>query len=214
MTVYGMTETSCNVTYSDPGAGIDELAETVGRPDRRCPCTVVDKRGHECATGEVGELQFKGNFLMLGYWKRPEATAEAFTDDGWLRSGDLGYVRKDGNIILKGRRSEMYKSGGYNIYPREVEIVLEELSRVTAAAVIGVPDDLYQEVGHAYILLKPDQKLSETEVREYCKDRLAIYKVPKRFFLRQSLPLLPVGKVDKQALRQSLVDDEQTGNKK
>ena len=206
MAAYGMTETSAHTTYTEPGASLDVLAETVGKPDPRCPCRIVNASGEVCGVGESGELQFHGELMMLGYWNRPEATDGAFTEDGWLRTGDTGFWREDGNIELVGRLSEMFKSGGYNVYPREIELTLEQLPAVAMAAVIGVPDQLYQEVGYAYVLLEPDQSVTEDELRAHCKDHLANYKVPKRFFTRTELPMLAVGKVDKQVLKRASQD--------
>jgi acyl-CoA synthetase (AMP-forming)/AMP-acid ligase II len=201
MTAYGMTETSAHVTYSDDDADIDVLAETVGRPDPRTPCRIVDGDGKECPVGEDGELQFRGDYLMLGYYERPEATAESFTEDGWFHTGDVGYWREDGNIVLVGRMSEMFKSGGYNVYPREIELALEEHEGVAMAAVIAVPDDIYQEVGHAYVLREPGVEVSGGDLTAHCKGRLANYKVPKKITIQDTLPMLPVGKVDKKALK-------------
>ena len=201
MSMYGMTETSAHVTYTDADADAETLAETVGRPDPRFPCRIVDEHGRECAPGQQGELQFRGDYLMLGYYRRPRATAEAFTDDGWLHTGDLGYWREDGNITLVGRMSEMFKSGGYNVYPREIELVLEEHLSVAMAAVISVSDSVYQEVGHAYILVEPGSSVSEGELIDFCRQRLANYKVPKAIHVRSQLPMLPVGKIDKKALQ-------------
>ncbi len=200
MSMYGMTETSAHVTYTEPGASASVLSETVGKPDVRFPCRIVDDAGNACGVGEEGELQFEGDYLMLGYWERPEATRDSFTADGWLRTGDLGHWREDGNIVIVGRRSEMFKSGGYNVYPREVELVLEEHEGVAMAAVIAVPDDLYQEVGHAWVLETPGAEVDVVQLREHCRAKLANYKIPKRIHVAAELPMLPVGKVDKKAL--------------
>jgi acyl-CoA synthetase (AMP-forming)/AMP-acid ligase II len=138
---------------------------------------------------------------MLGYWQRPEATNEAFTQDGWLRTGDLAEQLENGYYRIVGRLKEMYKSGGYNIYPREIEILLESHPAVAIAAVVSVPDPLYSEVGHAFILLEENQRITEQELKGFCGDKLANYKIPKRFILCDSLPMLPIGKVDKVALK-------------
>ena len=201
MSMYGMTETSAHVTYTDPGADADVLSETVGKPDARFPCRIADSDGNECGVGEEGELQFKGEYLMLGYYNRPEATAESFTAEGWLHTGDLGYWREDGNIVITGRMSEMFKSGGYNVYPREIELTLEEHEGVAMAAVIAIPDDLYQEVGQAWVLRAPGAEVEESELTAHCRTRLANYKVPKKIRIRDELPMLPVGKIDKKALK-------------
>jgi acyl-CoA synthetase (AMP-forming)/AMP-acid ligase II len=208
MTAYGMTETSAHVTYSDDDADLDALAETVGRPDPRVACRIVDQDGNECAPGVDGELQFHGDYLMLGYYERPEATAESFTGDGWFHTGDVGHWREDGNIVLVGRMSEMFKSGGYNVYPREVELALEEHEGVAMAAVISVPDKIYQEVGHAYVLREPGADVSADELSAHCRERLANYKVPKKISVQDTLPMLPVGKIDKKALKAEVLREQ------
>jgi len=219
MPVYGLTESSANIVFGEAGASLDEMAETIGKPDVTVECRIVDVLGKPCAVGVEGELEFKASFLFLGYWQRPEATREAFTEDGWLRTGDIGFWREDGNMELVGRKSEMFKSGGYNVYPREIEIVLESLPQVAMAAVIGIPDEMFQEIGHAFILLEPGQEISTDELRILCREKLANYKVPKCFEVRDKLPVLPVGKIDKQTLRQSVlrrnesVEDDEKGVK-
>jgi acyl-CoA synthetase (AMP-forming)/AMP-acid ligase II len=138
---------------------------------------------------------------MAGYFNRPEATAAAYSQDGWLRTGDTARVREDGNLEFVGRRSEVYKSGGYNVYPREIELALEEHPEIEMSAVVGVPDPLYDEVGWAYVLPIPGSELDSDTLRAWCLSRLANYKVPKRFIINDRLPMLPVGKVDKVKLR-------------
>lgn len=205
MPVYGLTESSANIVFGDEGASLDEMADSIGKPDATVECRIVDDLGKPCAVGVDGELEFKASFLFLGYWQRPEATSEAFTQDGWLRTGDIGFWREDGNMELVGRKSEMFKSGGYNVYPREIEMVLESLPQVAMAAVIGIPDERFQEVGHAFILLEPGQEISTDELRIRCREKLANYKVPKCFEVRDRLPVLPVGKIDKQRLKQGVL---------
>lgn len=157
MNVYGMTETGANTTYSSPDADLVELSETIGRPDPEMPCRIVNSEGERCKIGEAGELQFKGDYLLLEYLNRPEATRGAYTGDGWLHTGDLGYWREEGTITLVGRLSDMFKSGGYNVYPREIEDVLESHPLVEMAAVVGIPDNRYQEVGAAFVVLNTAQ---------------------------------------------------------
>jgi acyl-CoA synthetase (AMP-forming)/AMP-acid ligase II len=173
----------------------------VGRPPPEYPCRIVREDGSPCAAGEAGEIQFKGEFNMLGYFNRPEATAAAFTADGWLRSGDIGYFRADGNLVFVARMSEMFKSGGFNVYPREIEEVIEQHPSVALAGVVDVKDPLFGEVGEAHVLLRPGCAATAAEILDFCRARLANYKVPKRVILRDELPMLPVGKVDKALLR-------------
>lgn len=123
MNVYGLTETAANVTYTTIDADMTELSETVGRPDNEMPCRIVNFEGQPCAIGEEGELQFKGDYLLLEYLNRPEATRDVYTEDGWLHTGDLGYWREEGTITLVGRMSDMFKSGGYNIYPVKLKTI-------------------------------------------------------------------------------------------
>ncbi len=202
LTAFGMTETACHVTYTDASAALDVLAQTVGRPDPHCEVRTETANGQHATERNPGELQVKGEFLMLEYWNRPEATRDAFTADGWLKTGDLAYQREDGNICLVGRLSDMFKSGGYNVYPREIETVLEAHPGIATAAVVGVPDPLYQEVGVAYLKRESGRAVSAADAEEWCRTRMANYKIPKRIEILDELPLLPVGKVDKQALRQ------------
>lgn len=205
VTLYGLTESTSDMTFTTPDADLEVLADSVGRPAPEYPCRIVTAEGRECGVGEPGEIQFKGEFNMLGYYNKPDATRDAFTADGWLRSGDIGYWRADGNITLVGRMSEMFKSGGFNVYPREIEDVIVAHPAVALAAVIGVPDPLYQEVGEAYVLANPGAKVTADELAAYCKERLANYKVPKRFFVRDELPMLPVGKIDKPLLKRQAI---------
>lgn len=198
---YGMTETCGSVTYSDSDATVEQLANTIGRPAPAAEVRVADENGVACPVDVPGEIQVRAEFCMGGYLNREEATREAYTADDWLRTGDSAVLRADGNIRFIGRRSEMFKSGGYNVYPREVELVLESLPSVALAAVVGVPDPLFDEVGWAYVVPASPDALSEAELRDWCRKELAAYKIPKRFIVCAELPLLPVGKVDKVGLR-------------
>jgi acyl-CoA synthetase (AMP-forming)/AMP-acid ligase II len=197
---YGMTETTGGVTYSGLTDPIDLLVSTVGTPDTRQPLRIWHPDGREAGDDEAGEIQVKGDFTMLGYWRLPEATAEAFTEDGWLHTGDIAVRRPDGYIQIVGRMSEMFKSGGYNVYPREVELALEEHPEVTMAAVISIPDPTFQEIGIAYVMGSSQSNPDAAVVRSFVKDRLANYKVPKEIIVLDELPMLPIGKVDKKAL--------------
>jgi acyl-CoA synthetase (AMP-forming)/AMP-acid ligase II len=200
-TLYGLTEATTDTTFTAPDATTEELAETVGRPAPEYPCRIVRDDGSPCAVGEPGEIQFRGEFNMLGYFNRPEATLAAFTADGWLRSGDIGFFREDGNLVFVARMSEMFKSGGFNVYPREIEDVIEQHPAVALAGVIAVPDPLYREVGQAYVLLKPGHAVTGEEIAGFCRSKLANYKAPKRVLICDELPMLPVGKIDKAQLR-------------
>lgn len=199
---YGMTETVGSVTFTFDTDSPDVLANSVGWPVPEYDLRIASPDGTPVAIGEPGEVQVRGDFVTLGYWNRPEATAELFTADGWIRTGDLAEERPDGAYHLIGRLKEMFKSGGYNVYPREIEQVLESHPDVAMAAVIGVPDPLYQEVGHAFVVPHGEGRAPSAESLElHCRSQLANYKVPKRFTVTAGFPMLPIGKVDKQALR-------------
>ena len=206
MNVYGMTETAANTTYSDVDADLVQLSETIGRPSPHMPCRIMNEQGVKCGVGEEGELQFKGKYLLLEYLNRPDATRDVYTDDGWLHTGDLGYWRKDGTITLVGRVSDMFKSGGYNVYPREIENHLESHPAIEMAAVVAVPDARFQEVGAAFIVLsQAEDSVDISTITAFCVEHLANYKVPKTITIIDQLPVLPVGKVDKVQLKQQAV---------
>jgi acyl-CoA synthetase (AMP-forming)/AMP-acid ligase II len=144
---------------------------------------------------------------MTGYWRRPKETAEAIDAECWLHTGDLATLRADGNLKLVGRLREMFKSGGYNVYPLEVEKVIEEHESVLLVAVLGVPDPLYGEIGHAYVVARPGASVDEGALQAHCRQQLANYKIPKRFFFLDEMPMLPIGKIDKQQLNRRSNDE-------
>lgn len=208
-TCYGQTEATGSVTFTRTGASIDELANTVGEAPAPGMLRVVREDGTVAQTEETGEVQVRGAFMMHGYFNRPEATQAALSSDGWLKTGDLGALGPNGALRLVGRKTEMYKSGGFNVYPREVEIAIEAFSGVDAAAVISVPDPQWQEVGWAFVLSQ--QTIHDTELAGFLRQHLANYKIPKRIIVRSDLPLLPIGKIDKQSLRRAILDGSHDG---
>lgn len=201
-TGWGLTESTTSATFTEAGDSIDILAETVGRPTPAFEVRIVGSDGLPAPGGQAGEVQVRGDCVMRGYYGLPAATSEAIDGEGWLRTGDLGRFDENGRLRLVGRLKDMFKSGGYNVYPREVEIALESHPAVAIAVVIAVPDPLYHEVGCAFVLRAPGASLDEAEIVAHCRARLANYKVPKRCFVRDSLPLLPLGKIDRPQLRE------------
>ena len=201
LTGYGSTETCGFVTYTEKGDGTERLLRSAGKIAPPFELKIVDENRDEVPDGQVGEIAVRGEFLMKGYFNNPQATAAVIDEDGWYYTADLASRDSDGYIYIAGRRSEMYKSGGENVYPREIEDLIETHSAILFAAVIGVPDEIFQEVGWAYAMLKPGQKVSEETLQQLCKEKLANFKVPKRFFVRPLLPMLASGKVDKMALK-------------
>lgn len=204
-TNYGMTESCGGITVVPPTRDFSLLSGSVGWPVNGVEIRLANGSDIIEEDGVTGEIQARSAYNMLGYWNRPEATAEALSEDGWLSTGDLARRNPDGTYTIVGRSKEMYKSGGYNVYPREVENVIESHPKVDIAAVIGVCDPVWQEVGVAYVLINGD--LTTDELQAWCRANLANYKIPKRFFLEKDLPLLPIGKVDKVALRHRATED-------
>jgi len=201
ITGYGSTEVCGFVTYSEKGDDLETLMRSAGKIAEPFELKIVDEGRTEIPDGEIGEIAVRGPFLMKGYYNKPELTAEVIDGDGWHYTSDLAYRDERGYIYITGRRSEMFKTGGENVYPREIEDVLESHDGVLFAAVIGVPDEVFQEVGWAFAMLVPGQSATEEELRELCRAKLANFKVPKKFFIRELLPLLANGKVDKLALK-------------
>ncbi|MCY4468284.1 MAG: AMP-binding protein [Thiotrichales bacterium] len=203
-TSYGMTELGLYVTYSEPGIGLDTLSRTIGKPHPGFDIRIADATGTVARPGEQGEIQARGDWLLAGYFRDPEATADAYTADGWFRTGDVVQVWPDGNLEIVGRTKEMFISGGFNIYPREIEIVIEAHPDAGLVAVLGVPDATFGEVGHAFVEPKPGRALNAATLHAWCRERLANYKTPKCFEIRPELPRLPIGKIDKQTLKREL----------
>ncbi len=204
-TNYGMTETTSAIAALPPTRNLDQLAHSVGPMFPGVEVRLRSSQDGPVALGDPGEVQVRSVQVMRGYWEQPQATAAAFSEDGWFRTGDLAVQRPDGAYSIVGRLKEMYKSGGYNVYPREVETALEAHPAVEAAAVVGAPDPLWDEVGVAYVTTSTTVAAGELEA--WCRARLANYKIPKRFHLEPELPLLPIGTVDKAALRRRAAEE-------
>jgi acyl-CoA synthetase (AMP-forming)/AMP-acid ligase II len=199
-TNYGMTETSSAITATAATSDADVLLGSVGLPFPGCEVRLAELEGG------VGEIQVRSPGLFAGYWQQPQATQAAFAPDGWFRTGDLGRWREDGRLQIVGRSKEMFKSGGYNVYPLEVEQALQSHPTVSLAAVVGVPDPLWQEVGVAYV--QCSAAVEVVALAAWCRQRLAHYKLPKRIIVMESLPLLPIGKVDKPSLKARAMSPE------
>jgi fatty-acyl-CoA synthase len=205
---YGLTEVGPNVTSLHQSDTIRKRG-SIGFYNFYIQGKVVNEAGAECGPDEVGELWLSGSNVTPGYWNNEEANQKAFTE-GWFKTGDL--VRKDGEgyLYVAGRKKEMYISGGENVYPREVEKVLQEHPAVAEVAVIGVQDEKWGETGAAYLVLKPAASLSEESIRDFCSDKLAKFKIPKYFFFIDKLPLNATGKIDKKKLSESYKNQKPT----
>ncbi len=201
---YGMSELPGSITMSAPGADDRELTQTVGRPVDPLDVRLVKDDGTLCEIGEEGEVRLRHESAFLGYYNRETATREAYDADGYFCTGDVGVMDPEGTIRLVGRKKEMFKSGGYNVYPREIEMVLESHPSVATAAVVSVPDATWQEIGWAFVLAPStiDAAALQGELAQLCREQLANYKRPKRIVVRTELPMLPIGKVDKVCLKE------------
>lgn len=195
---YGMTETGMNT--SNPLQG-DRRAGSVGRPLPGVTVRVVGPDGSPVPPGTVGDIELRGPNVFSGYWRQPQKTAEAFTTDGFFRSGDLGSLGADGYLTLVGRSKDLVISGGLNVYPREVEILIEELPGVAESAVIGVPHPDFGEAVVAVVVLEAGATATEAGIIAALRERLAGYKVPKRVFVLAELPRNAMGKIEKSVLR-------------
>ena len=193
---YGMTETLMNI--SNPYDG-ERRPGTVGLPLPHVSVRICDESGAPVADGTSGEVWVKGTNVCAGYWQRPEATAAAWMD-GWFRTGDIGVRAADGYITLQGRRSDLIISGGFNIYPREIEELILEQPGVREATVVGVPDPVRGEVPVAYVVVDA-AKFDEAAVAGYLRTQLASFKLPKVFVRVAAIPRTALGKVQKHLLK-------------
>jgi fatty-acyl-CoA synthase len=199
---YGLTEASPVFTQTTTDDTLERKCETVGRRHDEVEVRVVDpETGKDCEPNVPGELLCRGYNIMKGYYNMPEATAAAVDADGWLHSGDIGTVDEDGYYRITGRIKDMIIRGGENIYPREIEEFLYTMPGVEDAQVVGVPDPKYGEVVGAFIRLKAGAEMTEGDVQEFCRARMARYKAPKYVFFVDEYPMTASGKIQKFKLR-------------
>ncbi|GAA0702595.1 malonyl-CoA synthase [Marinobacterium maritimum] len=195
---YGMTETGMNTSNPLRGA---RLPGTVGFPLPGTDVRVMSESGELLSAGEVGSLQVKGPNVFQGYWRMPEKTAADFTEDGYFITGDLGKIDAEGYVAIVGREKDLIISGGYNIYPKEVELVLNEIPGVVETAVFAYKHADFGEGVAVAVVAEQGQAPSEEQIVSYCRDRLAAYKVPRRIIYLAELPRNTMGKVQKNLLR-------------
>jgi malonyl-CoA/methylmalonyl-CoA synthetase len=196
---YGMTE--AGMIASNPIDSSGRIAGSVGFPLPGVSIRVADAAGTDMPAGEVGEVLIRGKSVFRGYWRMPEKTAESF-QDGWFKSGDLGYLdpQDPGRLFLVGRAKELIITGGYNVYPKEIEDVLESHDSVKEAAVIGLPDEDFGEKVFAVVSLAEEGAVPAAKLIEYCRERLAGYKCPKQVVEVDALPRNAMGKIQKTQL--------------
>jgi fatty-acyl-CoA synthase len=204
---YGETEASPLTHLTTPEDSMRQRTETVGRNLPHQEVKIVGTNsGRTVPRGEVGELCFRGYHIMKRYFADPEATAKAIDDNGWLHSGDLGTMDSAGYARITGRLKEMIIRGGENIYPREIEDLLFTHPKVAEVAVFGVPDEFYGEEVVAWIQCHARQRATEEEIQNYCKERIAHFKVPKRIWFVEDFPMTVTGKLQKFRMREMTIE--------
>lgn len=203
---FGMTEVGVNCFSMTAEESFRKLG-SVGKPIFHSEAKIIDDAGREVGAEEVGELLISGPHVCSGYWNRPEETGQALVA-GWFHTGDLARRDRDGFYYIVGRKKEMIISGGENIYLAEVEQVIASHPQVKEAAVIGVPDPKWGEVGRAVVVVKPGGSVTEHEIKEFCNGKLARYKIPKSVVFAETLPRTPYGKVIRAELRRRFGEAE------
>jgi fatty-acyl-CoA synthase len=199
---FGMTEVGPNLTSLHHLDAVRKKG-SIGRPNFYVEIRIVDPEGNDVPPGEAGELLLKGPMVMPGYWQNEKATQAAIRD-GWYYSGDMVRMDAEGYIYVVDRIKNMFISGGENVYPAEIERILVSHPGITAAAVIGVPDSKWGEVGKAFIVRAPEAQVDEQQVREFCTAQMARYKIPKQVVFVDQLPVSATGKINRLALKDSV----------
>jgi fatty-acyl-CoA synthase len=205
---YGLTEFSPVITQTQPNDPLEKRVETVGRPLPGVEVKIIDPAsGEQMAVGQPGELCARGHGTMIGYYNMPEATARAVDGEGWLHTGDLSVRTPDGYFKITGRIKDLIIRGGENIYPREIEEFLYSHPKIEEVQVIGVPDSKYGEEVAAWIKLKAGQDATVDEVRQFCRDRIAHYKVPRYVKFVTAYPMTVTGKIQKFKMRETMIQE-------
>lgn len=200
ITAYGMTE-CVNITGCRPGDPVELIAQTCGAAIPGNEVVVAGPDGAEVPRGETGEIRVRGQGVMLGYLDDPAATAEAIDAEGWLHTGDVGWMDEAGYLRITDRLKDLYISGGFNVYPAEVEKLLANHPAIAMVAVVGVADERMGEVGRAFVVLRPGASADEAGLIAWSRDNMANYKVPRGFVFVDDLPRNAAGKVLKTELR-------------
>jgi acyl-CoA synthetase (AMP-forming)/AMP-acid ligase II len=213
---YGATESwpSCTILGRKDHAVEDEARiqrlSSIGRPMPGEEVVICDEEGSEVPAGRQGELYIRGPNTIQGYYRNPELTAQHFTAKGFWKSGDMGFMDEGGYVYLMDRKNDMIITGGYNVYPTEVENCLNSHPFVRNSAVVGVPHEIWGEAVYAAVVLLrgKEEETGEADLRAYCKERLASYKAPKSIAIVDELPLSPVGKVLRREVRRKIFKGE------
>jgi acyl-CoA synthetase (AMP-forming)/AMP-acid ligase II len=197
LTGYGLTECSGTATMSSVGDPPETIVNTAGKAIEGVEVEIMDDDLNIVPRGETGEVMIRGISVMIGYLDDPEATRAAITPDGWLHSGDIGFMDEQGYVAITDRKKEMFITGGFNVYPAEVERMLIAHPAIFQCAVIGIPDERMGEVCCAYVVPKEGTTITEQGLIEWCRERMANYKVPRKVVVTDSLPTTSTGKVQK-----------------
>jgi non-ribosomal peptide synthetase component E (peptide arylation enzyme) len=199
---------------NSPHAPLDVRLLTVGQPLAGNKVRILDENGHEAARGEVGELYLGGSLVSSGYYRDPEGTWQVWTKDGWFKTGDLGKLDEEGNLIIAGRKKDMIIRGGQNIYPVEIENLLQAHPKVADVAIVAMPDPIMGEKACAYVVPKWGQTFTFDEMVSYMKSKnIVAYKLPERLEVVESLPVVGDQKIDKKLLRQQILEKLQAEGK-
>jgi fatty-acyl-CoA synthase len=204
---YGMTETSPVSFQTAADESLERRVSTVGRVLPHVECKVIDDSGQTVAPGQQGELCTRGWSVMKGYWDEPERTAEAIDGDGWMHTGDLATIDAEGYGNITGRVKDMLIRGGENVYPKEVEDYLYRHPAVQEVQVFGVPDAKFGEEICAWIVLKAGESATEDDIKAFCRDQIAHFKIPRHVRFRSELPMTVTGKAQKFKMRDSMIDE-------
>ncbi len=204
---YGMTETSPVSTQTAPDDDLERRVSTVGRVHPHLEIKIVDENGHTVERNTAGELCTRGYSVMLGYWDDEERTAEVIDPARWMHTGDLATMDEEGYVAIVGRSKEMIIRGGENVYPREIEEFLYTHEAVSDVAVVGVPDERYGEEVMAWVIVREGATVTEEELRDYCKGKIAHYKLPRYIRFTDELPMTATGKIQKFKLREEAEED-------
>jgi fatty-acyl-CoA synthase len=200
---FGMTECWAFVTVSNPSHSEEQRVQTSGYPMTDYEFCIVDpESGRPLDAGEQGEIWIRGYAVTRGYWDKPNETAEALDNEGWLRSGDLGLIRDDGNLVFLGRYKDMLKVGGENVSPAEVEAYIRDMGEVLDVAVVAYPDERLSEVPVAFAVAAAGQTIDSAAVIERCRGRIASFKIPRHVITLDEFPMTPSGKIRKVELRE------------
>ncbi len=207
LTGYGLAETAGLVTYTSKEDPPETVMNTVGKPAPEFQIKIVDEEKSELPNGENGEVAIKGDSVLAEYYELPEETEKSIDQEGWFYTGDIGFIDDNNYLQLRGRKKDMIITGGYTVFPQEIEDILMRHPRIQLAAVCGVPDPVLGETGRAYIVPQEGNTFKQKEIIAYLEQYLAEFKIPKQFVFRQSLPLTTSGAVEKRILQEEIANE-------